>query len=1589
MHPGGVRSLESSTGYNDGQWHQVVGTLGADGMALYIDGARVGTRADTTSGQAYNGVWRIGGDNIGGWPNVGSSNYLAGSISDVSIFPTALTRNQIDSHWTKSGRTSTIPAAPADDYGKAVFGLNPSLYWRLGESSGSTAKDSGPDGVTGTYFGDVTKGADGALSGVANTAIRTNPNGGDQTGVSSDKQFANPTTFAVEAWFKTDSTSGGKIVGFGNERTGASSGYDRHIYMSGDGRVKFGTYTGNLEIVESAPGFNDNQWHHVVGQLSSGGQQLYVDGQLVGASGNTRAQDYAGYWRVGGDNGWEGDQYWRGTVDEVAVYPATLTPTQIREHHDLGATGVINSPPTAAFSSIANGLVVGFDASTSSDLEGPIASYSWNFGDGQTGSGVSPSHTYAFSGTYNVTLTVSDSRGVTATITQPLTVTGQNVLPTAAFTSSSTYLATEFDARSSSDVDGSIVSYSWAFGDGQTGSGPTVSHSYGAAGSYTASLTVTDDRGGSATSTSGVTVAAAPDAPADVYGKAVYNLAPTLYWRLNEPTGGARDAGPNDNQGTYFGDVTRGVAGALASGGDTAIRLNPNGGDQTGVTSNRSFNNPTTFAVETWFKTDSTSGGKIVSFGVARTGTSSNHDRNLYMTGDGRVKFGTWTGSMQVVESGTGYNDNQWHYAVAQMSSNGMQLFIDGQLASANGNTAAENYTGYWRVGGDTAWEGDTYWRGTVDEVAIYPAALDATQVENHYELGKNGRVNAPPTASFAGTVTDLAVAFDGTASTDLDGPISSWAWNFGDGQTGVGATVGHTYTAAGTYQVNLTVTDGQGMTDTVTQPFTTVAPNTLPTAAFTTATSGLTLALDGSGSNDADGTITSYAWNFGDGGSSSLRSPTHTYGSAGTYSVTLTVTDDRGGVNATSQDITVAPIPNQAPTASFTSQVADMTVSVDGSGSTDADGTIASYAWSFGDGATADTAVATHTYAAAGTFTVTLTVTDNKGATNVKTVDVTVVAPPATSVLARDTFARTSINGWGTADTGGAWTVTGTASRFAVNGGAGSLTLANSTTQQANLNAVSSTSTRLTATFSVDKIANAQYISFIGRQVGANQYLLRARIATDGSVILHVMRGGTAIGAGYTVPGLTVTPGTPYTAALEVKGTNPTAISAKLWKSTDAEPAAWQLTRSDSTAALQSAGSIGVSSYVPTSAAAYPVKVSFTSIAAVDPVVAPANQAPVAAFTSQVSGLSVAVDGSTSADADGTVASYAWDFGDGGKATGSTASHSYAAAGTYTVSLTVTDDKGATNTKTAQVVVAQAPANQAPVAAFTSLVNGLTVAVDGSSSSDPDGTVSSYAWQFGDGATATGATASHTYAAAGTFTVTLTVTDNGGATNVKTADVVVTAPPVGTNVIAQDLFERTGANGWGTADQGGAWSTTGTASRFSVADGAGRISVSSGQSQNANLPVSASNVRITAEWSVDKVAEGQYISFVGRQVGASQYILRLRPEAGGTVRAYILRDSTAVGSSFVIPGLTLVAGQKYTTVFEVAGTGTTALSAKAWKSTDVEPAAWQLTRTDGNAALQAAGSVGAFTWLPSSAAASNPVLLSIHSFTVIDPTKG
>jgi FOG: PKD repeat len=328
--------------------------------------------------------------------------------------------------------------------------------------------------------------------------------------------------------------------------------------------------------------------------------------------------------------------------------------------------------------------------------------------------------------------------------------------------------------------------------------------------------------------------------------------------------------------------------------------------------------------------------------------------------------------------------------------------------------------------------------------------------------------------------------------------------------------------------------------------------------------------------------------------------------------------------------------------------------------------------------------------------------------------------------------------------------------------------------------------------------------------------------------------------------------------------------------------------------------------------------------------------------------------------------------FTDTGLAPGS--SHTYA--------LRVTDPDGNTISRTGNtVVVAGGGSNQPPVASFSYGTNGLTVNVNGSASTDPDGTIASYAWTFGDGGTATGATAAHTYAAAGTYTVTLTVTDNGGATNSLSKSVTVSAA----GVVAQDNFARTTASGWGSATTGGAWTVSGTAASYTVTSGTANMKDAAGSSMTASLgSVSSSRTDTTVGFTTDvaPTGGGLFVSALARQVGSVAYEGRAWISSSGAVQVQLLQSGTTLTSA-VVGGLTYSPGTQLNLRVQAVGTSPTTLQAKVWPATQAEPASWQVSLTDSTAALQSFGSVGLRAYL-SGAATVSPVTVKFSGYQVV-----
>jgi carboxypeptidase T len=400
------------------------------------------------------------------------------------------------------------------------------------------------------------------------------------------------------------------------------------------------------------------------------------------------------------------------------------------------------------------------------------------------------------------------------------------------------------------------------------------------------------------------------------------------------------------------------------------------------------------------------------------------------------------------------------------------------------------------------------------DGVELFDAQIDTSGLSNGDHViyvrayDEAGNVGVPtankltisdnqlPVAEFTTNCNELVCNFDAAASNDPDGTISSYDWDFGDGQISTLQNPSHTYAEDGSYTVSLTVTDNDGGFSSTTETFVVEQTPTNTTGGFTetglspsrgenlsytievpanasllevsisggsgnadlvlnygsaptrtdndcivqgagndhsctitdpqqgiwyiivrgvqassgiqldafwtaettdnvSPTAGFNVNVDAlqatftDSSNDSDGTITSRNWDFGDGNTSTETNPIHNYAVAGTYTVQLTVSDDQGASDATSQSVTVSDS-NTPPSASFSVTSNELAATFTDL-SSDSDGSISSHNWDFGDGNNSTAASPMHTYASAGTYSVSLTVTDNDGATDTETQSVTV----------------------------------------------------------------------------------------------------------------------------------------------------------------------------------------------------------------------------------------------------------------------------------------------------------------------------------------------------------------------------------------------------------------------------------------------------------------------------------------------------------------------------------------------------------------------------------------------------------------------
>ena len=261
-----------------------------------------------------------------------------------------------------SADTWTVPTY---NYTTETNNLGPYLYWKLDDTTGTTAADSSGNGRTGTYNSSWTKNQVGALVDQTPNVAATETNAARPRTSTSCVYTTNtvagmatpgPMTYSEVIWFNTTSTNGGKLIGLENNRIGVSDSsgaggqYDRMMYMDSNGEIWFGVWTGAATAIHSVAGLNDGNWHMAAATMSTtSGMSLYIDGNLVATSANTTSETETrtSYWRVGCGNlaGWGGDwtganapgntaadnlNYpFNGSLDEATVWFSTLTSSQI------------------------------------------------------------------------------------------------------------------------------------------------------------------------------------------------------------------------------------------------------------------------------------------------------------------------------------------------------------------------------------------------------------------------------------------------------------------------------------------------------------------------------------------------------------------------------------------------------------------------------------------------------------------------------------------------------------------------------------------------------------------------------------------------------------------------------------------------------------------------------------------------------------------------------------------------------------------------------------------------------------------------------------------------------------------------------------------------------------------------------------------------------------------------------------------------------------------------------------------------------------------------------------------------------------
>lgn len=552
-------------------------------------------------------------------------------------------------------------------------------------------------------------------------------------------------------------------------------------------------------------------------------------------------------------------------------------------------------------------------------------------------------------------------------------------------------------------------------------------------------------------------------------------------------------------------------------------------------------------------------------------------------------------------------------------------------------------------------------------------------------------------------------------ASTIGSGNIQSWDWDFGNGTSSTQQNPTKTYSAANDYTVTLTVTSDQGCTDNITQ---TVTVNPNPTVSFsaTTECEG-TATVFTDNSTVSPGSISNWDWDFGDSQSSTQQNPTHTYVGASSYTVTLTVTSSDGCSALSSQGVIVNPSPVadfSAPDGCFGTSTSFTNLSNVSSG------TITGYLWDFDDnGATSDVQAPSHTFSTEGPHNVTLTVTSSSGCSHSVTNTINVFPNPIASFEVQDVCeGATSVFTDQSSITGG------TISTWNWDFGDGQ-----SSNQQNTIHPYSTPNT-YNVTLTVTTTDNCSDDTTIATTVEPNP--IADFTVTDVCESMPSVFNDVSTGA----------------------------ITTWAWdfgdsqSSTQQSPTHTYTTPNTYTVELIVATAAGCSDTISTTTTIFPGATANFSA------------------TTVCEGLPTQFTDLSNPSQGGTITNWAWDFDvSGGNSSQQNPAYTYASYGDYNVTLTVTTANSCSSQFSLPVAVYAVP--QAGFTGTDVCLNETTEFTNSSTIAGSD-TISSYAWTFGSGQSASVENPTNLYAADGTYNVQLITTSNNGCKDTATSTVIV-----------------------------------------------------------------------------------------------------------------------------------------------------------------------------------------------------------------------